>query len=133
MTEQKPKNWDPPPKDRTWYRCRKTGELAYLVTRDGRNMIRLNRPEEIVRGFLEADWIPEVEHRPITRAAVTALAYDADLKLCTLLGDFRKRPAWINLHEDVRVRWAQEGPPSKPPLRKDLFDSIMGTLERVSK
>lgn len=128
------KNWDPAERERTWYRSRKTGELAYLVVRDGKSLIRLDRPDhEIVRQFVEADWIPELEHRPVTRAQCAALAYKADLDLCMVLGDFTKRTLWQNLHEDVRIRWTEQGPPARPAIRQDLFRSIMKTLERVSK
>lgn len=127
-------NWDPPERERTWYRNRESGQLAYLVTRGGKSMIRLDRPDqEIVRQFHEAEWIPEVEHRPVTRAQCAQVAYEADLKLCLMLGDFQKRQVWHNLHEDVRIRWTDKGPPARPAIRQDLFRNIMQTLERVAK
>ena len=126
--------WDPPERERTWYRARDSGQLGWLVIRDGKSRIRLDRfHEEIIRNFDENEWIAEIEHRPITRIQVSQLAYEADVKLCMMLGDYSKRSAWQNLHEDVRIRWVEKGPPAKPAVRQDLFRGIMGALERVSR
>lgn len=128
-------SWDPPERERVYYRSSGDGQLGWLVVRDGKSMIKLDRPmEDLVRPFREADWIPEKEHRPLTRAQCAQVAYEADLKLKLMLGMFdAKRTPWQNLHEEVRIKWAVDGPPGPPAVRRDVFRAIMGALSRVTK
>lgn len=128
----KPAHWDPPDHERTYYRHKQTGDLGYLVVREGQDKIRLDRPnEEVIRRFQGDDWIPELEHRPMTRAQAAQVAYEADRKLCGFLGLFdRSRKEWQLLHEDQRIHWVDNGP-AGPPIRGDVFRAVMGALERV--
>lgn len=134
MSEKPSQDWDPPERERVWYRSRMDGNLGYLVVRGGKSRIRLHRPnEEIIRVFNEDDWIAEREHRPLTAAQTAQVAYEADAKLCAMLGDYSKRHPWMNLSEEVRIKWIEKGPPAKPPIRRDLFECIMASLQRATQ
>jgi hypothetical protein len=123
-------HWDPADHERSYYRHVMTGDLGWMVRRDGKDCIRLDRPnQEIVKPFREQEWIPEHEHRPITRLQLVQIAYEADRKLCFFLGlhaDARKE--WASMREQDRLRWAQHGPGAGPG-RQLLFTRIMAALD----
>lgn len=130
----KPENWDPQPHERTYYRSRTDGQLAWLVVRNGRDMIKLDRfSEDLVRGFDPAEWIPEAEHRPMTRAQAAQVAYAAIMELRRLMGHFDRQTPWHSLSEEYRILFAEKGPQKPPPISKDVYFAIMGALERVMK
>ncbi len=128
-------DWDPPQHERLYFRSADSGQLGWQVVRQGRVMVKLDRPnEDIVRPYNAADWRPEKEHRPITRAQAAQVAYEADKKLCALLGYHDpRRKDWQTLHEDARIKFVEEGPSGPPVARGDLFRAIMTALDRITR
>ena len=126
-------NWDPEEHERTWYSHTMTGDHGWMVRRDGRDCIRLDRPDqEIVKVYRDGEWKPELEHRPLTKLQLAQVAYEADRKLCFFLGlHDEARREWNAMREQDRLKWAQHGP-GKGPGRMQLFMAVTGTLERYA-
>jgi hypothetical protein len=128
-------DWDPPQHERLYFRSAESGQLGWQVVRGGKVMVRYDRPdEEILRPYNAAEWVAEKEHRPITRAQAAQVAFEADRKLCVLLGQHDpKRRDWSMMHEDARIKFVDEGPLGPPAVRMDVFRAIMSSLDRVSR
>ncbi len=123
-------NWDPLPHERAFHRHSTTGDLGWLVRREGKDCIRLDRPaQEIVRPFRPDEWIVEREHRPLTKYQLAQVAFEADKKLCFFLGhhDLSRRE-WLALKDEPRIAFTNNGPGGKGP-RQQLFNAIMSVLE----
>lgn len=122
-------DWDPKPSERDYYRKLPTGDLGYLVRRDGKDCIRLDRPhQEIIVPFREGEWKAEHEAHKWSRAQVAKIAFEADRELCHALQIFDKaKKDWRSLHEDERLAWMSKGPKS-PALRVKLYAAIMEVL-----
>jgi len=120
--------------ERVYYRHVSTGDLAYAITMDGKPHIKYDRPnEERVLPFNPSNWTPEDTYRPIPEAQLIQVAFEADKRLCLLLGhhDLARRE-WISLSETQRIKWTRQGPQS-PPVRQRLYYAIKYVLERVNE
>ena len=124
-----PNNWEPDEHDRMYFRNKLEGNLGYLIKEDGKDKIKLDRPgEHIARPFKPNEWIQEKETRKFTQAQITQIAFEADKKLCQLLGDWDKgKRDWIGLGDKMRIDWIRYGP-DDPPVRAHLYHAIMGTM-----
>jgi hypothetical protein len=132
MTEQR-KDWDPKQHERIWYRRARDGQLGWLVVRDGKDKIKLDRSaEDLCVAFMANDWIPEVEHRPMTRGQAAQVAWKAEQALQQLMGNYSAKREWNMLHEDVRIEYVANGPKG-PPLHIELYRAVMGVLEKVTR
>jgi hypothetical protein len=127
-------NWDPALQERQYHRSRQTGERGYMVRRKGTDFIRLDRPQqEILRPFRESEWIPDVEHRPFTKAQVAQVCFEADRKLCFFLGLHDKaKKEWLSLSDEHRIGWMKRGPLT-PPIRHEQWRAIMTALEPLTR
>jgi hypothetical protein len=115
--------------ERSWYRSVMDGQRAYLVERDGKTYVRLDRPdEEIMRPFVAAEWVPDFEKQPFTETQIAQVAFEADRRLCLALGLHDKaRKEWPSLSDDMRIAWLRQGP-AAPEVRAELYAAIMGAL-----
>lgn len=122
-------HWDPHPHQRVWYRSAVTGDRGWMVIRDGVDSIKLDRPnQEIVRPYYSSEWAAEKEHRPMTIAQVAQVAFAADRQLCTALQLYGQgKTQWIDLPEEKKIRWYNEGP--KNPVRAKLYLAVRKALE----
>lgn len=129
-----PETYDPPERERVWYRHRQTSDRGWMVRREGKPAIKYDRPafDQYVHNV--DDWEPLHEKLPdLSRAVVAQICFEADKKLCWALGhiDLAKRD-WNDLHEKVRAKWIDEGPLRRSPefeKRKKLFDAIQECLK----
>ena len=123
-----PDHWDPKPDERTLYRDKQTGDLGYLVRRNGRDLIRLDRPgQEIIRKLEDFD--EENEFRPYNLHQVATLAFESDKLLAKMQGNHTEsRREWMSQPEHERIRFMQHGP-KEGGLRGELFAAIMGVLK----
>lgn len=126
-------HWDPAEHERTYYSHMTTGDLGWMVRREGRDCIRLDRPaQEIVRVYKEDEWRPEREHRQLNRYQLVQIAFEADKKLCFFLGKHEvARKEWLSMRDEQRITWAQNGPGAGSG-RPELFQAIMKCLERYA-
>lgn len=130
MTEP-PGNYDPPKGERKYYRSSVSGDLAYLVRRDGKDHIKLDRPmEDICRPFRPDQWIEEKSHAPLARAHIVQVAFEADKRLCPFLGlHLEARKDWLSLRDEERIQWLSDGPKTKDPIRRGMWKHLMEALE----
>ncbi len=116
------------------YRSAQDGELGTLVERDGNQYVKLNRPhEEILRHFNGGNgWIPEVENRPISRAQLGFVCFEADKALRQVLGDYSgAKKTWQDLSDKQRILWMDEGP--KSAERSAVWKAIQMILEPLTR
>ena len=122
------KDWDPAPQEKEWYREAATGELGWLVKRGGVERIKLNRPaEDIVRPFRQGEWVPEQERRPLTIAQVAEIAFVADNRLVTFIGNPGLKKLWWDLNDEEKIWWMEKGP-SKQPQQAALYKAITDAM-----
>ena len=127
-------HWDPKEHERTYYRSMSSGELGWMVRREGVDCIKLDRPaQEIVQRYDPAKWAPEAAHRPLTKYQLAQIAFEADKRLCFFTGrhDLARRE-WLSMKEEDRIRFTQLGP-GLGPGRRELFKAVMAALERFAQ
>lgn len=126
--------WNPKKHERSWFTHITTGDLGYLVRREGKDAIRLDRPGvDEIRPFTVADWIPKSEHRPMSPAQLAQIAFEADRGLCRALGMFdHAKQEWLSLSQEKKKAWIEVGP-SRPIERKSLYAAIMKTLGHLAE
>lgn len=104
---------------RLYYRHVREGHLGFLVQKEGRDYIQFDRVgDPVLRVFKHDDWIAEAEPRPLSEVAIAKIAYEADAALCQALG-LGKQKIWLNLHDEERVGFMRNGPPSS--VRQGLY------------
>lgn len=124
-----PDHWDPKPDERLLYRHHQTGDLGWLVRRDGRDMIRLDRPQEIVKPFRKEEWVEENEFKPFNLHQVAVLAFKSDCELARMQGNHKdSRREWMSMPEQKRIQFMQNGP-DESTLRSELWSAIMKVLK----
>lgn len=109
-------NWDPSPTLRTWYSHVTTGDRGYLVRRNGKDAVRLDRGPtvEIIKP-LNKEWQPDEERRPISRGALARVAYVAHQAFCRALGEHEAaRTEWESLSDQERQCWLDGTGPDGP-------------------
>lgn len=120
--------------DREYYRSSQDGELGWVVDRGGVRYIQLNRPmEEILRPWNGgANWVPEVERRPINKAQLAKVCFEADRALCHALGIVdQSKKEWASLTDIERIRWMEKGP--KGTERGAVWLAIHHVLEPLTR
>ena len=128
---QLPPEWDPPEDERVWYRHSQTGDRGYHVRRQGRDMVRLDRPnEEITRPMSGSLWSVDKDHRPLTRMHTARIAFGCDSLLRQALGSMRGEKDWNNLSEKQRIFWMNEGP-EIPLINAQLYAAVMLVLAQI--
>lgn len=129
MTEL-PANWSPKNEDqRRYYRDAQTGDRGYLVKRDGKRCIQLDRPNQEIIRRLDDNWLEEDATRPITPIAAARIYFEADKALCAALGDQEKgRSDWAKLTDAQRHLWMTEGP-KRPMQRAVLYKGLVKLME----
>lgn len=123
------KNWDPKQGQEKWYRNAQTGERAYSVIRDGKQAVRLDRPNQEILRRVDENWIEEDATRPLTPIHFARLAFEADKALCAALGDHEKgRADWAKLTDAQRQLWMTQGP-KRPVQRATLYAGLVKLME----
>ena len=127
-------HWDPAPAEREYFREESSGQLGWKVIREGKEMVRLDRADEEIIRRLNHSWIPERESRPLTKAQVAQVAFEADKKLCFFMGQPEQaRKDWNNMHEAEKRRWMTTGPATKVTARVSLYMFIQESLKDLIK
>lgn len=122
MNDQR--EWDPAPQEREWFRQSSSGNLGWLVRREGTDRIKLDRTgEDIVVPYRQGEWIPENEHRPMTIAQVAEICFLADRRLITYTHNPGLKKDWGDLKDEEKIEWMERGP-KKDPMRAALYRAI---------
>jgi hypothetical protein len=127
--DERPAEWDPPIADRMYYRDN-TGNLGWMVKRDGVDHIKLDREGvDQTRPFRASEWKEEFRPYPITEAQIAMVRFQADKELRRFIGLANKYPNdWAGLTESQRSAWVHNGP-TKPPIRVKLWQDIGESLK----
>ena len=125
-----PRHYDPPPHERQYVRENMSGELGWLVRREGKDCVKMDRPnEDIYRPFLEGRWQPERPASNLSDSQIAMVAHAADAALCRFIGMHGvANRDWLALTDRQKARWRQEGPLS-PDVRRNLYAAIQGVLK----
>lgn len=132
--------WDPAPAQRQFFRHRLTGDLGWLVRRDGRESMRFDRGDfdqtvQVRRddkgGVI--DWNPEKPPAPLNDYHVGMIAFVADTELQRHTGDIGRIKKWLDMREEDRNRWIRQGPPDDTGMRRGVYDAIRKALEPYTK
>lgn len=124
-------DWDPKSDDaKSWYRHATTGERGFLVRRDGKSYVKLDRPNQEILRRLDESQIEEDATRPLMPIHVAKVCFDADKALCMALGLMDKaRADWDKLTDLQRQAWITVGP-KKPAQRASLYATLKEHLGR---
>lgn len=132
--------WDPAPTQREYFRHRLTGDLGWLVRREGREAMRFDRGDfdqtvQVRRDDkgVVVDWNAEKPPSPLNDYHVGMIAFVADVELQRHTGDIGRVKKWIDMREEDRLRWIRQGPTEDNPLRRAVYDAIRGALEPYAK
>ena len=134
MSEHTEDKWDPEPHEKQWFQDAMTGDRGWLVRREGKDCIRLDRPNmDHWRPYKQGEWKPLKEHRPFSRGQITQVAFVADRMLLKIRGDHDlAKKTWGDITDDQRRRWIQHGP-EQDPLRRKLYEAIMSVLRELGE
>lgn len=126
--DERPDHWDPEPHERTYYRHMRTGDLAYMVRREGADVLRYDRPNEEILRKITGEWQREAERVPYSKHQVAAVAFAADRALCAMMGQHKEsREQWSSLHEKERLEYMKHGPRAGG-VRDRLWSAIFQLL-----
>jgi hypothetical protein len=125
-------NWDPKPEERKYFRNSRSGNLGYLVRRAGKDMIRLDRPnEEILSPYTPGQglWEPDHDYGAMSVLQMARVAFEADKQLCYYLGMHEQaKKEWLSLTDEQRQLWMTQGP-TKHPVRASLYAHVVAALK----
>jgi hypothetical protein len=129
-----PDEYDPPEYQRTYLRSVITGDRGWLVRRDGRQCVKLDRPnQDVCQPYRRDLWKGDAETRPYSISQMAQVAYEADRKLAQLEGRVQEsRLGWLDMSETERIRWTKDGPKVKTGTRRELYTAIMGVLRPLA-
>ena len=119
-----------PPPPKKMYRHTLTGQLGELITKHGKEWIKLDRPhEEILRAFND-EWVPTSNERSLTKQQVARVAFEADKALCRSLGDYEtSRKQWERMRDEERIDWFDRGiPDSADKRRQKVYRALIMAL-----
>lgn len=122
-------DWDPAPLARHLLRNAQTGELGWLVRRNGATCVKLDNPrQDVTRRYVESEWTPEVVQRPLAPIHAAMVAFEADKSLCKQLGlHAHAKRSWDKLRDGERQLFMTNGPKA-PPARAALYASVMAAM-----
>lgn len=135
MTTTTEPNWDPPAPDREYFRHQGTGDRGYIVRRDGKTMIRLDRPMQEILKPKNDEWQADEYGSTVLREQVAMVAFAADRAACTLVGlHAESRVGWMELTDKQRNAFTVGGPPKDAsPIRVALYLSILAGLKPFTR
>lgn len=126
-------HFEPEVEDRVYYRHITTGDLGYLVRREGRDCMRYDQQgQDRYVPFIENNWIMVDEDRTFPPMTLVQVAYEADRKLCHMYGKILEaRTEWLSLRDDDRIDFLNNGPPPNPPIRVEVYKAIMKVMSKA--
>lgn len=126
MTTSSAPDWDPLPAEREYFRNGKQGDRGYLVRRQGKDVIRLDRPNQEILYPKSPDWIADEYGTLLLESQVAHIAFAADRAACAAAGLFAdSRKSWQDLSDRERIKFMADGPPRTHPVRGVVYDAIM--------
>ena len=127
-------DWEPEPHERQWFAHADSGDMGWLVRRDGKDFIRLDRgaTDHLVE-YRPARWVPKADHKRLTDYQMAEVAFEADRRFLRATGRIPEaRLEWRDLRDEKRRDWMHRGPNEAGP-RKMLYDAIVSVLKTVGE
>lgn len=127
-------DFDPPAHERVHVTHKTSGDLGWLVRRDGVQMVRLDRgPVEELREYRPEQWAEKADVRPMSVASMVQVAFRADQQFLKAMGkhDPKLHKDWLDLPDEKRKAWLTVGP-TKDPNRRALYQAIIGALQHLA-
>jgi hypothetical protein len=124
-------HWDPRPDERKYYRSNDDGQRGYLVRREGKDRIRLDRPMEEIVVPLDGKWTQDSKLHVMSKHAAAKIAYIADQALCKATGEYGAKEEWIDLRDKERIRFMADGP-DVGGFRDEFYKGIMALLKDLT-
>lgn len=120
--------------EREYYRSNVTGDLGYLVERDGKSWVKLDRSgPEVLKEFSEGLWAEELHRAPLNQQQLGKLAYEFDQLLCRTLGRGQEANRdWIAMQNEEKATWMTIGP-CDSGIRDALFDAVLRVLKEYTE
>lgn len=124
------------PADRYYVRHAQSGQLGWLETHDGKQMVRLDRPNDPnnLIAYRQKEWLAEHAPPPLSAHQLGAIQHAADVALCRAMGAYRlTRKRWEDMKDEDRIFWMERGPnPERQPNRARLFAAIKEALSALT-
>jgi hypothetical protein len=123
--------------ERVYYRHKQTGDRGYLVTVDGKQHIRYDRPFDpttsLWDGPQQANWELDKHPEPFSIGQAISVVFEADRALCNILGLYGEgRRSWQSMIEKDRVKFILEGP-KEPAIRVQVYKALRKILEPLTR
>lgn len=131
MTTSSAPDFDPIPPDREWFRHETRGDRGYRVRRNGKDMIRLDRPMQELLEPLTGQWKRDEYGSLFLHEQISRVAFQADRGMCALVGLHpESRVTWQDLPDKQRTEFIRNGPPEEAhPARRVVYEAIFKALE----
>jgi hypothetical protein len=125
---------DPPEGKRVFFRHYTTGDKAYLVTREGKQHIKYDRPyDQSTMLFRKEEWVPDEHPEPFSIGQTIQVAYATDRALCGMLGmHVEAKKQWASLSERERANFMLNGP-KEPAIRAQVYKALKKMLEPFTR
>ena len=134
MKGEEADHYDPKPAERRWYSHQRTGDRAYFVKREGRECVKLDRPNQEIVKPLTPEWKEDHESRPLNMSQLARICYAADQELCKALGERDLVKDWLSLRDEEIHAWMSgKGPAKGPALRRELYRSSWEKLKGAAR
>lgn len=128
--EPLPDFWDPTAAGREYYRSRSTGDRGYIVRRDGREMVRLDRPMQEILFPKTGEWALDEEATLLVPMQAVQIAFAADRQVCLAVGlHGDARVTWQDMSDEKRVAFAKKGPEDgEHPIRGAVYEALKAAM-----
>lgn len=125
---------EPPPKLGTYLRHNRTGDLARVVEKDGKMMIKPDLPGSPVYYPMTRlhEFNVEVAPKKLPPGSWARVAYEADRALCEIHPEMKRQIEWNSLHPLTRAAWIERRFKFDSVLRLELHNLIADFLDRNS-
>ena len=123
-------HWDPKPDERKYYRNSVDGQRGWLVQRNGKDCIRVDRPMEDLCVPMTG-WREDRQAHAMSPHAAAKIAYIADQALCAATGEYFPKKEWIDLSDKERIRFMKDGP-DVGGFRDEVYLGIKALLKDLT-
>ena len=118
----------------TYVRHNQTGDLAQIIEKDGKLVIKPDLPGSPVFYAISSlhNYRVELRAKRLPIGSWARVAYEADRALCDIHPELKRQKEWIALSPLDRAQWIEGRAKLGHPLRVDLHNMILKLLENNS-
>ena len=127
-------NWDPLPNEREYVRSSRTGDRGYLVRREGKDVVRLDRPMQELLFPKGPEWVADEFGSLLLESQVAHICFAADRAICGAVGlHMESRKGWQDLSDAERLKFLGDGPPRTQVVRGVVYDAIKAAMKPYTR